>query len=519
MKSAFRPTDVPQGLPGAADPLAPVTTFAGGFDDRVSPENVQPGTSNDMLDVEVSLNDRLIRAPGVGQVELDLDHTPAQILAHPGFRYSSAMIMLAPPYIGIRENGISTLWYNVGLRSGPYGWTDFAGVLLLSNGTSSGGAGILSRQPQATTLVPVAGSPAALGLTTFGGRVVLGGTIVAGDFDLMGIGWSDATSDYAGWDPDQGAGSESMIGSMKRADRFMAFASMGFDQLAIVNRRSIWIATRTGDVFEPFDIKPRLEDTGTTHAATVYPTEYGPILLSDDGVKIFDGQAATMVSEPINSQLGTIRETDAYSASFNPQRKRYYLHTPTETWVFDLNKKRWYRWAAQFLMSLWFPDQDVSGPTWDGATGTWDAQTKAWWQLEPQESNGSMYFVRGVLLGTENPAIENVFGTPLNSRWFGQDSVSERMDQQMTHTQVYLTYESVAQATVEIWLPDTNGNYELVTTATLAATGSEKIGRRVAIPTGVPIHTGRGVGLGLRITSGFPRIRRGSVQYQPAGVI
>lgn len=513
MKSAFRSISVPPGLPGQADPVHQVPSFAGGFDDRLAVENTAQGSSNNMQDVEVSLNDRLIVAPGVEQLEV-LAHTPTQTLIHPYGRYASALLQIAAPYLGIRETSTDpTQWFNVGLTSAPYGWTDFAGVLLLSNGTG----GMYKREPLATALELVPGAPAAIGLTTFAGRVVLGGTTVSGDFDFMAIGWSGATSDYADWDPANGAGAEVMIGSMKRADRFQAFAPLGFDLLGIINRRSIWIARRTGETFEPLDLQPRLEDTGTTHAATVITTEFGALFLSDDGVKLFDGNNAVMMSEQINSQLGLINESLPYSASFDPRRKRYYLHTPNGTWVLDLNKRRWYKWTNTFTASVWWPDQGTSGPTWDESTGTWDSDTGAWWQLEPQESNGTIYFVKDALLGVEEASTRTVFGVPLDPAWFDRQDIGERQDQMMTHLVAFLTYESATDATIEIWLPDPDGNYEIVTTATLLLTGSTSIGRRVAIPVGVPVHSGRGVGLGLRITAGFPHIRRGSVQYQPAG--
>lgn len=513
MKAAFRGASIPPSqLPGAADPVHQVPSFAGGFDDRTSVENQPVGTSQDMLDVEVTLDDSLIVAPGVTQVEVEA-HAPTQVILHPGFRYSSELLFLAPPFMGVKSNG-ATAWYSIGLNGiEPFGWTDFAGVLLLSNGVG----GIYSRQPGATALALIPGAPPALGLTTFAERVVLGATIVSGDFDMMGIGWSDATNDYAGWDQDNGAGSEAMIGSMKRADRFMAFAPLGFDLLAVINRRSVWIGRRTGDVFEPIDLSPRLEDTGTTHAATVVTSKYGALYLSDDGVKLFEGSTETILSEQINNVLGRIHEVDQYSASFNPQLQRYYLHTPTETWVLDLNKKRWYRWGNQFLASVWFPVQGAAGPTWDSAVGTWDSQTLAWWQLEPQETDGSMYFVRGTLLGVEDPAAGSVFGVATAPKWNGRLEVGELQDTLMTHLMAYLTYESTASSTVQLWLPDVNGDYELTATAVLPSSAGKT--RRIAIPAGVPTHTGRGVGLGLKITSGAPRIRRGSVRYQPTSMI
>lgn len=502
MKDAFVVEQL--GQQPAQDSLRQTPSMAGGIDLRDNPENLSPGSSPDMDDVEVSLDGRLVVAPGVTLSEI-LTRFPQQVLIHPGYHFSSDLVFLDPPYVGIKNVG-GTNWINAGLPAGPYGWTDFAGVLLLSSGVQ----GIYYKEPNkdAVTLIP--GAPAALGLVTFANRVVLGATDVSSNFDLMGIGWSDATADYKGWDPAQGAGSETMIGSMKRADRFMGFGLIGFNTLGIVNRRSLWIATKTGDEFEPLDIQSRLEDVGATHADTVLPTDYGVLFLSDDGVRVFDGNQAPVISDPINAQLRPFHESDAISASIDPQRKRYYLHTPTTTWVYDLPRKVWYRSPRQYLASIWFPDQGSSGPTWGSAGGTWASQTKAWWQLDPQESNGSMYFLRSNLLGKQDFTSALDFSTPLTPRWFDKIDVGPNPDTLFTSQILYLTYESTATSTIAVWLPDQAGEYTQVTTATLPST-SGKVDR-VQVPF---VHTGRTLGLGITISSGFPRLRRATLSYQP----
>jgi len=485
-----------------------VDSFGGGLDLRDAPEDLQPGSSPDMDDVLVTRGDRLARVAGVIQAE-DLGRVPEQVLLHPGYHFSSALVFLAPPWVGVKSN-VSTVWTNVGLPAGQYGYTDFAGILLLSCGVT----GTYLKEPDKPDVSLIPGAPPALGLAAFAGRVVLGGTLVAGNMDLMSIGWSDATSDPKGWDPVQGAGSESMIGSMRRADRFQGFAMLGFELLAIVNRRSLWSAQPTGDVYEPLNIRPKLEDTGCTHASTVLPTEYGAVFLSDDGVRVFDGNQSLVISDQIAAELLPIDETAPYAASLDPKNRRYRLHTPTHTYIYDLSKKLWYRRPATYLGSVWFPAQGSPGPTWGTASGTWGAQSVAWWQLDPQEYAGSMYYVRGQLLGVEDESSFNDFGVPLTPRWFSRRELGEDPDTLMTAQAVHLTYESTAPAAVQVWLPSISGDYELVTTVVLPSTAGATGRYRVPF-----IHTGRGAGIGLQITSGTPLIRKASLVFQPTSIL
>ena len=484
-------------------------SFIGGYDVRDAQEDMPAGSSPYMLDMEVTRDDRLIRAPGVKLTEF-LNSPPSQLILHAGYKFNSELLLIAPPFIGIKQATL-TQWYNVGLRSdAPYGFTNFAGVLLLSNGIK----GLYYRKSRDTTLTLIPGAPPAFGLTVFANRVVLGGTLVGSNMDFMGLGWSDATNDYQGWDYNNGAGAESMIGSSRIADRFQAFAPIGFDTLAIVNRRSIWIGVPTGDVFEPIRFTPRIEDTGCIAAKTVAPTEFGVIFLSDDGVRVFDGNNVPVVSEQINADLLPLSDTVDYRASFDPTRKRYYLHTPDATWVFDILRRRWFRWSGVFTDSIFFPTQAPSGKTWGEMVGTWGEQSKAWWQYLTTESDGKMYFIKDSHLGQEDPASFDVMTGSLSPQWYDRRQVGENQDQLMTALGARFTFESTNDAAIEVHLPDKpNGNFELVATGTMVG-GPQT--RRLWVPF---IHTGRGISLGIRITAGSPRIRRAGVEFQRTGLL
>jgi PKD repeat protein len=509
MRNPFKGVNIPpDALP--RDEFFHTDSWKGGLDVSDAPEDSVPGQSFEMQDVEVTEDDRLIRAPGVSLVET-LTHVPTQVILHAGFQYASATVFLAAPFIGVKSNA-ATEWFDAGIGGfSPFGYTNFAGYLLLTNGSK----GIYVRKPGKLAIELIPGAPAGFSLAVFAGRVVVGGAQIDGKLDFMGVQWSDSTSDYAGWDPALGSAGQSLIGSMLRADRIQGFASLGFETLVVVNRRSIWIGVPTQDEFQPIRFSPRLEDTGCSHSQTITPTEYGVLFLSDDGVRLFTGSEAPLISAPINRLLGPIHESDTWTACFDPFRKRYYLHGPTGTFVFDILRRRWFRWTGVFLNSIFFPSQG-SRLRWSDAVGTWGSQTLAWWQLLPQESGGSMYFVKGSEFGIEDPSTFSSLGSEtIAPLWFDRVQVGENQDQLMTGLGARFTYEADAPSSIELWLPDKpDGNYEAVRTATLVpATGFTK---RAWVPF---IHTGRGIGLGLRITAGSPRIRRASVEFQRTGML
>lgn len=508
MQRAFQPGPTPQQLP--AFEYHKVNSFGSGLHTEDAPEDLPEGAAALMEDTEISQDDRLVRAPGVTQDEA-LAHLPTQILLHAGFQYQSALLFLAPPWVGIKTNA-ATQWFNVGIPVARYARANFAGVLLLTPGVG----GIYYHEPGTTIFPLVPNAPPGQALTVFANRVLVGGTQVGDDVDLMGVSWSAADSDYKNW-TGEGAAAEVLIGNMERADRIQNFAPMGFSTLAIVNRRSLWTGERTGNVWEPIRFEPKLEDTGCSHADTVTRSEVGALFLADDGVRIFDGNQAPIVSDPINALLGLpIAEAAACTACLDPAHKRYYLTTPTATWILDLIKRRWYKWNATFLASVFFPDQGPDGPTWDAMPGTWDAQTMAWWQLTPQESGGKMYFVRGANLGHEDPAAFTHFGVNLVPKWQDRRVMGDNQDTLFTTSGAWVTYEAPAASSIELWVPSMAGDLEAVATTNLPIPATPSTTSRCWVPF---IHTGRGISVGFRVVTGSPRIRKASVIYQVTSAI
>lgn len=512
MKSAFKPVSLGPNPKLPQNEWWKINTFAGGFNAADAQEDLPPGASPDMQDMEVTIDDRLIRAPGVTLSEALL-HQPTQMFLHAGPQYASALHFLAPPFFGHKDTGV-TSWINPGLNgSERYGWTNFAGILLLSNGVTGIYAHDFLTPDDSVKLVP--GSPACNVLTVFANRVVAGNVDIGGQKDFMGVAWTAASSDPKDWTGEGAAGQPLIGASTSLSDKVQAMVSLGYDTLAVMCRRSIWTGTRTGDVFIPIDFQPRLNDTGTTHAETVQSTEFGVLYLSEDGVRLFTGNEAPIVSDQINPILLPVDEAQRYSSGFDPVKKRYYLLTPTATWVLDLVKRRWFKWNATFDQAVFFPTQGALGPTWGQLVGTWGQQTLAWWQFAGHEASGKMYFLKGSNLGYEDGASFQVLGANLDPRWFDRRAVADDQDEIITHLSASLTYEATANSSIEVWLPKKlSGDYEAVAAATLLPGLSARATARAKIPF---IHTGRGIGLGLRIASGSPAIRRASVEWQDNG--
>lgn len=490
-------------------------TFAGGFDSRDAQEDLPDGTSPDMRDMEVTAQDRLVPAPGVTAIDAALAHQPTQLLVHAGPNFASELLLLSAPHLGVYRTG-SVQWQDSpDFEPGVYSMANYAGVALLSKGPGK----LLFREALGKLGV-IDAAPGGFAVGVFAGRVVLGGTSFQdSDVDYMRVVWNDSSGDYRKWSLDDGSADQVLIGSsISRADRIQAFSYLGFNTLAVMCRRSIWIGQPTGDVFQPIDFQLRLADTGCSYSETVIATEFGVLFLSDDGVRLFDGNTASVISDAINQQLLPTLDTDGrYSASFDPSRKRYYLNTPVATWVLDMLRRRWFRWCTAFRGSAFFPTQAANvGRTWADAVGTWGDQTGAWWQLgKPESGTGVMHFIQGPKLGFEDPNSSQALDTSLIPRWRSDRRVLDNQDRLVTHLGVRLTYEANASSDIEIQLPAiASGDFEAVKTATLVGGASLKGTRRAFIPL---LHTGRGLGLGLRVISGTPHIRRASLTWQDNG--
>src|SRR5690606_18505289 len=118
---------------------------------------------------------------------------------------------------------------------------------------------------------------------------------------------------------------------------------------------------------------------GTVNEETCAVTRFGVIFLSDSGVYLFDGNNAILISKQINQELLPLNldEVDSYTAFYDPFSKRYFLFTPTGTWIYDLDYTRWYR-RSMIAKAAGVLAEQFDKITWGELTGTWADQDNVW---------------------------------------------------------------------------------------------------------------------------------------------
>jgi hypothetical protein len=470
--------------------------FHGGHDSRQHTSQTPPSSSPRTRDMEVSSKNRLRRGPGVTNDETLVGHPAWQMALHASLDFTSELVMFDAPYIGVKGPA-ATVWTNVGLpvHVNPWTWTNFAGSLVFMNRVGVA----YSRQPNSLTVEAHDTIPQGATLCVFAGRLYVGGAVLGGNLEPMGIAWSAANSDYRDFQSD-GAGGEPLISDMAVADRMVCIRAMNLGLMAILNRRSIWVGTFTGDLFRPADFQPRVAGTGPINEAVCANTPLGVIFLGDQGVEVFDGNQIQHISGPIDADLLPIdfTETDGYSASYNIFTKRYTLHTPTQTWVFDLQYQRWYHSSIIATSSSLFPQQFTS-ETWAAVSGTWNDEVGTWADAIIREEDASDLFVLGTVAGVQtlghlDYAAEAAFGVDIDGSWESPIERGSELNQLITTKGVQVEY--IGSGTLEFWLPNSDGDMELLVRQQLAVAAAL---RTVWLPV---IDTGLGLGLRLVILSG-----------------
>lgn len=482
--------------------------FGRGYVATEPPENTEDQYSPRMIDYEISRNGRLVRSPGIKTVE-NLPYLPSAAVFHPTLNATGELLLFAPPFMGIKTSA-GTTWYNVGVSPSQYFTAAmFADVLLFSTGVG----GTYYRNPGDVVLTAIPGISAARGVVVFGTRVLLGGTTIDGLFEPLGLRWSDARSDFLDWDPAQGAGSELMILQENLPDEFVAFRFVGHEVLGILNRFSIWTATQTGDEFEPYDIRQRITGAGCVSAATAQSTEMGVIYLSDDGVRLFDGNSSKILSVDINPDLLDLNLSllSRYKSSFDRKKQQYQLHTPDGvTWVYDIQYQRWFRRAVAIDASSIFPTQSPP-ETWNQLTGTWNADVGSWDEsIAGSQQGAPLYFIQGGKLGTEQDGLYTRFDQPFYPEWESPRPTAEELSRQFTKTLIEFVYEG--GGSMEVYLPNAQGAYKLVATYDFAQGDDPVNTQRIN-----PRHTGRGLGIKVRVTEGNIMLRKISLHAEDAG--
>lgn len=477
-------------------------SFAGGYNSADRREDVHPTGSPNCIDVEVDAKDRLIRAPGVGSVEDFGVREAKYLIPHTSLDFRSELVFFDPPFIGVKADA-GTIWTDVGLDAAydkDFAWTNYAGTLLFTNGLK-----VYKKVFKETAVTELTQMPVAYAYATFAGRVFALSAFIGGSMEPMGIAWSSAVGTYDDW-TGTGSGHEFLIADAVSGDHGVALRPMGLDFMAVLLRRSIWIARRTGLRDRPADLRPAVFGVGAVNAEVCRTTMQGVVFLSDTGVYVFDGNRETHISAAIDNELLPLDYDNIkdYKGFYEIRTNRYYLLTPTTTWIYDFKFQRWYRWSLLARFGVEFAPQlpattwaDLVGQTWASLAGT------RWSDFAGREGQGLETYFVGDLAGTDhlgkvNVGIETFFGVSQEPRWDFVQMQGRPSDQMFTTKAIFLEYIESGQ--VSLYLPNSVAQFELAVEQTLMNYADPHLTR-------IPIvKTGRGAGLRLEITAGTPKI-------------
>jgi hypothetical protein len=224
----------------------------------------------------------------------------------------------------------------------------------------------------------------------------------------------------------------------------------------VLCKKSIWIATRTSDVNEPGEFSPVEPGIGCVSESTAKSVYGGVEFLSSVGVQVFDGQKCVNVSEQINADILPLdyANINKYWGHYDAERRRYFLGTPTETWVHDIDFGRWYKRSLVALRAVDFPPE-VLPISWNGVSGSWDSITTDWSGYDPTYKPDRNVFIQGTLLHAEDPASATYFNQSFVPRWRSKSIMAPRLGVQVIVKQMQFRYKGAGE--IQTQIQDSNG--------------------------------------------------------------
>lgn len=484
-------------------------SFRLGLDTSDAPENLDLDRAVAALDMEVTPNNRLIRAPGILQVSDETPRLLKYMFEQPSLDYVVELVAIDPPWLGYRDAG-GFHWVDLGISAtGMIGWAalSYLGDLLFSNGVDA----TYTRAPGAAVITDISAEVIARTFAEQFGRIFAGAYVDAGQTQALGIKWNDTSGLVDGWSG-TGAGDEFLLSPDGGADQIVALRSLGFDLLAILMRNSLWAGYPTGRDTRPADFRFRIGGVGCVSERTARVTPGGATLLSDEGVVNYNVNEANVISGQINSELLPLDYTriDQYLAAYQQRGKRYALATPFALYIYDFPVPelkipgRWFKRAAVVNSIVSYTDQSAL-VTWDELIGTWLEQSLAWDQIGTSSfsSPPSLYFGKNTLLGKESAMETAWFGTPLAPLWMTPQSLRERTTDQTTTVGWEIIYSSGAVSTVRLSTPDDQGDFTNSVDQVLPSTNG--VAKKKMLWN---TQTGQGVQAQIEIIDGSPEILR-----------
>lgn len=448
--------------------------FSKGYNSSVDPKILDKAASPFIQDFAVDAKNRLVRFPGIESLENVSPRTPEAMFTHGGLDQTTELVFFDAPYMGVKQEDDPTDWYNLGLPTGP-AWVacNHGGTLVFTNGFTS----IYTRDSLATIITDAAFGPART-LASFAGRVFAGGVTLSGLFEPLGVAWTGADGLPTSW-TGPGSGSELLLHDVAEGDWLVALRPIGFDFLAILLRKSVWVGRRTGDPLRPVDFSPRIPGIGCAAERTAKAVNGGVCFLSDSGVKFFDGSGIGHISAPIDGDLLPIDFTQLglYSAVYSPVTDSYILFTPICTWAYEFQQNRWTRSSLTRVIqavSLWNPALISSS----GLPAGWGIYWSGSWGVEITSSNtilSDIVFLKDSEIGKDNDELTSYFGIEQVTEWDSPVDDTDDSDSMFTYNLVKIEYVSDVAATFDLLVRNLDGSYKaLITGGSLPDTGTKK---------------------------------------------
>jgi hypothetical protein len=494
-------------------------SFRDGLDLSDAPEDVSAASAVFAVDMEIGRNDRILRAPGVGQITEEA-HSLYYTFQQASIDFNVELVAIDPPWLGYKGSA-GWIWVNLALTAtGNYQWValNYLGDLLFSNGSNAS----YSRAPSASVVTNQTANIIARTFAQQFGRIFAGYYTVGGAAQALGVKWNDTTALIGGWGG-TGAGSELLL-SDDTADHVVAIRALGFDTLAILNRNSLWAGLPTGRSTRPADFRLRFGGVGCVNERTARVTPGGVTFLSDEGVVHYTVNDYDVISNKINPELIPIDffNITKYSAAYIPGRRRYYLATPRGIYIYEfpvaeLNRPgRWMKRSAIVDQVIAFAAQSAV-VTWDSLVGSWDALVGAWDTLSGGPAPALPFFTLGGKFGQEDPALDAAFGQAMNPRWRTPQGLQEAVTDQITTVGWEVAYAAPNAASINLVTSDSNNNFVNSVTKNLPSTGSSDVIRKKLMWAPNGGQTGMGVQTQVEITSGRPEILRIRQLFIPSG--
>lgn len=500
-------TQIPEKIP------ITFSDFKGGYNSAPGIEDGPPDSSPNCQDVLVSHSNRLIRMAG-GTKVLSLTDiiSTTEMVVHESLQNVGELVLFAPPRLGILDaDGLGT--FDAGLVISPelFRWALYGETLIFTNGRG----GVFKRNPGDTSVTPAPGIPLGRTYGVLSSRLFVGGAVIEGEYQPMGIAWNASDVDEDDFDG-EGSGYEILLSDAAHGDAIVAVRMMNLDLMAILCKQSIWIGRRTQDPFRPAAFEPRIMGVGGLHDRACLVTPIGMTYLAETGLRTFDGNSSILISNQINNELLPLdfSKINSYRVNYDFKRNWIYLHTPACTWIYDIEYQRWYKIGIANIVDMAIWKNQVDGTTWDDLQSqglTWiDLSNVAWSDLARRESGeGAPMFLQQdgawSFLWSEDSTKQT---WPLNNPLAGQDTTPQLPRWEFRHKEgkfdnTLVTIDAViikyaGGGDIRCYLPDNDGNPRLIFRQTLPASTSGTL-RTVQINM---VWSGKGASAMIELVSG-----------------